>query len=82
MSDEMLCNRLEDKYLTFNDILSVQQFCHDHVKCYEFYKLQNDAKFRAAISSKTYQEFKDIVDAAHLKPVNQNNNRNAKAGKP
>lgn len=81
MSDEMLCNRLEAKYLTSNDILSVQKFCHDQIKCNEFYKLQNDAKLRAIISSKTYQEFRDIVDAAHLKPVNQNNNRNEKSGK-
>lgn len=81
MSDENLCNRLETKYLTFNDILSVQQFCHDHVKCNEFYKLQNDTKLRAAISTKTYQEFKDIVDAAHLKPVNQNIDRNEKSEK-
>lgn len=80
MSDETLCNRLEAKYLTFNDILSVQQFCHDHVRCNEFYKLQNDAKLRAVISSKTYKEFRDIVDAAHLKPI-RNNDRNEKSGK-
>ncbi|EFA05848.2 hypothetical protein TcasGA2_TC008639 [Tribolium castaneum] len=35
----------------------------------KMYWLKNDAKLRAVNSSKSYDEFRDIVAAAHLQPV-------------
>ncbi|XP_046611987.1 coiled-coil domain-containing protein 103 isoform X1 [Neodiprion virginianus] len=43
---------------------------HDAVKADALYKLQNDAKIRAVEQRvPTYDQFRDMVSAAHLKPV-------------
>lgn len=77
MNDEQLCARLNNKRITIDDISRVEQFCRDLNRSSELYDLRNDAKFRAVKSSKTYDEFKDIVDAAHLQPIAQSDKRNA-----
>lgn len=33
------------------------------------YWIRNDAKIRASLTSKNYDEFREIVDAAHLNPL-------------
>lgn len=78
MADEQLCDRLNQSHLTAGDIRQVEQFCYDLVQVSEFNKLQNDAKLRAINSTKTYDEFKDIVDAAHLQPLTRSDKQNAK----
>uniref|UniRef100_A0A6P7FZ71 Coiled-coil domain-containing protein 103 n=1 Tax=Diabrotica virgifera virgifera TaxID=50390 RepID=A0A6P7FZ71_DIAVI len=35
----------------------------------KMYWLKNDAKLRAVVTSKSYDEFKDYVAAAHLSPI-------------
>ncbi|KAL3288568.1 hypothetical protein HHI36_003007 [Cryptolaemus montrouzieri] len=35
----------------------------------KLYWLRNDAKIRAAVSSKSYDEFREMVAAAHLKAL-------------
>lgn len=75
MSDIQLCDHLNENHLTFDNIRIVEEFCQNLIKISELYKLQNDAKLRAVISSKTYEEFKDIVDAAHLKSLNQHDKK-------
>ncbi|KAJ3649227.1 hypothetical protein Zmor_020980 [Zophobas morio] len=35
----------------------------------KMYWVRNDAKIRAATTSKSYDEFRDIVAAAHLQPI-------------
>lgn len=77
MADEQLCERLNKTHLTADDIRRVENFCYDLVKASELSKLQNDAKLRAVNSTKTYDEFKDIVDAAHLQPLNHSDKKNA-----
>ncbi|XP_060536676.1 uncharacterized protein LOC132708379 [Cylas formicarius] len=42
------------------------------------YWLRNDAKIRAVVSSKTYDEFRNIVDAAHLKSLSKDDIRTPK----
>lgn len=77
MTDEQLCERLNKIQLTADDIRQVENFCYDLVKASELSKLQNDAKLRAVNSTKTYDEFKDIVDAAHLQPLSRSDQKNA-----
>lgn len=78
MDDEKLCDNLNKTRLTTDDIRSVESFCRDSIKASELNKLQNDAKLRAIYSTKTYDQFKDIVDAAHLQPLDRNDRLNAK----
>ncbi|XP_050315957.1 uncharacterized protein LOC126750384 [Anthonomus grandis grandis] len=35
----------------------------------KMYWIRNDAKLRAVVTAKSYDEFRDYVDAAHLKSV-------------
>ncbi|XP_016946414.1 coiled-coil domain-containing protein 103 [Drosophila biarmipes] len=51
---------------------------HPCIRDGELYELRNDAKLRAVYSTQTYEEFKDIVDAAHLRPVSRSDKANAK----
>lgn len=78
MDDIKFCATLDKNKLTVNDILRVQEYCFANVKNEELYYLQNDAKLRAVTTSKTYEEFKDIVDAAHLRPLDKFDKMNAK----
>lgn len=78
MTDEKLCENLDKSHLTAADIQSVESFCHNLIKANELNKLQNDAKLRAINSTKTYDEFKDIVEAAHLQPLNRTDKQNAR----
>lgn len=78
MDDIKLSAILDKHQLTTNDILLVEKYCYDKVNDEYLYYLQNDAKLRAVISTKTYEEFKDIVDAAHLRPLDKFDKQNAK----
>lgn len=78
MADEKLCESLNKTHLTADDIQCVESFCHNLIKANVLNKLQNDAKLRAINSTKTYDEFKDIVDAAHLQPLNRTDKQNMK----
>lgn len=77
MNDKQLCARLNRHHITNEDISQVEQFCRNLNRSSQLYDLRNEAKFRAVKSSKTYDEFKDIVDAAHLQPLSQTDKRNA-----
>ncbi|XP_018574473.1 coiled-coil domain-containing protein 103 [Anoplophora glabripennis] len=37
----------------------------------KLYWIRNDAKLRAVVTSQSYDEFRDIVAAAHLKPLSK-----------
>lgn len=37
----------------------------------KLYWIRNDAKIRAAVTSKNYDEFREIVAAAHLRALNR-----------
>lgn len=78
MDDIKICAILDKTQLTINDILLVEKFCYAKIKAEELYYLQNDAKLRAVTSTKTYEEFKEIVDAAHLRPLDKFDKQNAK----
>ncbi|EDS27434.1 conserved hypothetical protein [Culex quinquefasciatus] len=60
------------------DIKRLEAQCLEQIQGDELYHLRNDAKLRAVYSSKNYDEFKDIVDAAHLTPLSPQDKRNAK----
>lgn len=77
MDGARLCARLNGDRVTATDIAQVEQFCRDLNRAAQLYQLQNDAKFRAVKSSQTYDEFKGIVDAAHLQPLTQSDKRRA-----
>lgn len=76
MDDAQVCARLNRNQITGTDILIVEQFCRDLNRAAQLYDLRNDAKFRAVKSSQTYDEFKGIVDAAHLQPLTWSDKRN------
>lgn len=77
MDDNQLCTRLNSSRLTFDDISQVEQFCYNFVRANDLYKLRNDAKLRAVTTSTTFEEFKDIVDAAHLQPLSRSDKTNS-----
>lgn len=76
MTDKQLCSRLNKTILSVNDILQVEQYCYDRVKENELYILRNEAKLRAVNCTKTYEEFRDIVDAAHLRKLDKSDKQN------
>lgn len=78
MNDIQLSAIISKNPLTVDDILRVQKFCLENIQAGELYDLQNDAKLRAVTTTKTYEEFKDIVDAAHLRPLNKFDKQNSK----
>ncbi|XP_055551273.1 uncharacterized protein LOC129733774 [Wyeomyia smithii] len=59
------------------DIKRLENQCLERLQSDELYQLRNDAKLRAVYSSKNYDEFKDIVDAAHLGALTAQDKRNA-----
>ncbi|XP_058449105.1 uncharacterized protein LOC131429069 [Malaya genurostris] len=61
-----------------SDIKKLEASCLENIKGDELYQLRNDAKLRAVTNSKNYDEFKDIVDAAHLSAITSQDKRNAK----
>lgn len=71
-----MCARLDKTVLTIKDILQVEAYCFDKVKEDDLYHLQNDAKLRAVLSTTSYDEFKNIVDAAHLRPLDKFDKQN------
>ncbi|KAJ8925563.1 hypothetical protein NQ315_009403 [Exocentrus adspersus] len=44
---------------------------HSSIEQEKMYWIRNDAKVRAAVTSKSYDEFREIVAAAHLKPISK-----------
>ncbi|XP_076766738.1 dynein axonemal assembly factor 19 [Xylocopa sonorina] len=52
---------------------SLELELQESLKADELYKLQNDAKLRAMEQNvPTYEDFRQMVSAAHLKPLNCN----------
>ena len=76
-SDDKLCGNLNKNTITIADIEIVEKFCFNRMRDADLYDLQNTAKLRAVNSTSTYEEFKDIVDAAHLRPLDKADKRNA-----
>ncbi|CAD7012598.1 unnamed protein product [Ceratitis capitata] len=64
--------------ITPEELLKLRANCMERLRAAELYELRNDAKLRAVNSTQTYEEFKDIVDAAHLQPVSKQDKMNAK----
>lgn len=64
--------------LTLSELNSLQGNCLQKVQQDELYKVRNDAKLRAVTSVSSYDEFKNVVDAAHLKPLDKMDKQNAK----
>ncbi|CAL7934731.1 unnamed protein product [Xylocopa violacea] len=53
---------------------SLELELEESLKADELYKLQNDAKLRAMEQNvPTYEDFRQMVNAAHLKPLNRDN---------
>ncbi|CAG9808642.1 unnamed protein product [Chironomus riparius] len=67
--------------ITVKEIQKLTEACLNNLKSDELYRLRNDAKLRAVNSSKSYDEFKDIVDAAHLKPLSRHDKMNSQTNK-
>ncbi|KAF6028569.1 CCDC103 [Bugula neritina] len=60
---------LKDDSINFDKL---ENEVDEAMKAENLYWLQNDAKFRAVKQKGTYEEFKEIVAAAHLKPLAKN----------
>ncbi|EDV35578.1 uncharacterized protein Dana_GF12401 [Drosophila ananassae] len=63
--------------ITSEELIRLRESCLQSIRDGEIYQLRNDAKLRAVYSSQSYEEFKDIVDAAHLRPVTRSDKANA-----
>lgn len=81
MDDIKLCEQLNMKKLTIEDILRVEKYCFAQFEAERVYDLRNQAKVRAVLSTKSYDEFKDIVEAATLFPIDKNDKRNSETKK-
>ncbi|TMW50316.1 hypothetical protein DOY81_004593 [Sarcophaga bullata] len=64
--------------ITAEELQKLQEICLQTLKSGELHTLRNDAKLRAVNTTKSYDEFKDIVDAAHLRPITKQDKMNAK----
>ncbi|XP_005187717.1 coiled-coil domain-containing protein 103-like [Musca domestica] len=64
--------------ITAEELQHLSKLCLERIRVGELHCLRNDAKLRAVNNTKTYDEFKDIVDAAHLKPITKQDKMNAK----
>lgn len=53
------------------EIRNLKEECRNQIKKDELYDIRNSAKIRAVTSVKSYDEFRDIVDAAHLRPLDK-----------
>ncbi|XP_058065873.1 uncharacterized protein LOC131215499 [Anopheles bellator] len=60
------------------DIIALEVRCLEQIREDVLYSLRNDAKLRAVLTSKNYDEFKNIVDSAHLTPLTAGDKSNAK----
>lgn len=67
-----------NKKISVKEIECFQEYCLKKVREYELYDIRNAAKIRSVSGTKTFEEFKDIVDAAHLKPLSEADKRNTK----
>ncbi|XP_062132825.1 coiled-coil domain-containing protein 103 [Drosophila sulfurigaster albostrigata] len=68
----------EPGIITCEELLRLRDDCLQRLRDDEIYYLRNDAKLRAVNNTQNYEEFKDIVDAAHLRPVTRQDKANAK----
>ncbi|XP_001237172.2 uncharacterized protein LOC4576648 [Anopheles gambiae] len=64
--------------ITLEDIITLEARCLEQIREDVLYAVRNDAKLRAVLTSKNYDDFKNIVDAAHLTPLSTSDKRNAK----
>ncbi|XP_030387703.1 coiled-coil domain-containing protein 103 [Scaptodrosophila lebanonensis] len=64
--------------VTAKELLMLRESCMQSIREGELYQLRNDAKLRAVNTTQSYDEFKDIVDAAHLRPITQKDKADAK----
>lgn len=65
-------------HMSLAELNNLQSTCINKIHQDELYDTRNSAKLRAIKSSKTYDEFKNIVDAAHLKPLNKDDKNTTK----
>lgn len=79
MASKELLARLGDsnRKITEEDILAVEQYCLGKIEKEDLNKVRNDAKIRAVATTSSYDEFKAIVDAAHLKPLSKEDKQNS-----
>ncbi|XP_054740292.1 coiled-coil domain-containing protein 103 [Anastrepha obliqua] len=64
--------------ITPEELLRLRADCLERLHESKLYELRNDAKLRAVNTTQTYDEFRDIVDAAHLQPISRQDKMNAK----
>ncbi|CAO1419259.1 unnamed protein product [Diamesa serratosioi] len=70
-------NKINSDKVTIQELKNLEHQCIERIKSDELYQIRNDAKIRAVNSTKNYDEFKDIVDAAHLKPLSREEKMNS-----
>ncbi|KNC21684.1 hypothetical protein FF38_09795 [Lucilia cuprina] len=73
----MFSTNIEAK-ITAEELQRLQEMCLETLRAGELHNLRNDAKLRAVNNTTSYDEFKDIVDAAHLKPITRQDKMNSK----
>uniref|UniRef100_A0A336M0F3 CSON009241 protein n=1 Tax=Culicoides sonorensis TaxID=179676 RepID=A0A336M0F3_CULSO len=64
--------------ISINELNNLQSTCLNKIHQDQLYDIRNSAKIRACTTTKTYDEFKNIVDAAHLKPLDKDDKSSAK----
>uniref|UniRef100_T1GN05 Dynein attachment factor N-terminal domain-containing protein n=1 Tax=Megaselia scalaris TaxID=36166 RepID=T1GN05_MEGSC len=60
-----------ENLITNKDLNKLETTYLENLQKERIYYLRNDAKIKAVTTTSSYDEFKDIVDAAHLKPISK-----------
>uniref|UniRef100_A0A182YP28 Dynein attachment factor N-terminal domain-containing protein n=1 Tax=Anopheles stephensi TaxID=30069 RepID=A0A182YP28_ANOST len=71
-------SEIGNRIITRGDIIALEARCLEQIREDTLYAVRNDAKLRAVLTSKNYDEFKNIVDAAHLTPLSAGDKMNSK----
>lgn len=64
--------------ISLTELNNLHSACLNKIHQDELYDMRNSAKLRAVTSTQTYDEFKNIVDAAHLKPLDKHDKSTTK----
>ncbi|XP_053672646.1 uncharacterized protein LOC128722974 [Anopheles nili] len=78
MAEDRLRNADQPAWITPEDIIALEALCLEQIRQDILYNVRNEAKLRAVLTTKNYEDFKNIVDTAHLTPLSTSDKMNSK----
>lgn len=68
----------QNNKISLSELNNLHSVCRSQIQQDVLYDVRNSAKIRAVANTKNYDEFKNIVDAAHLKPLDKHDKNTTK----